>query len=114
MDGTGAGTGIGNPLSIVQAGESLPFVFDRGGDDVEGWTCILQVRQFAAINADDDPEIERVIELDSNDQWSGFLTSVETDGLLSRGIYRMVGVLTNLTTDEQEFVPVRFELTNSW
>ncbi len=110
MASTGAGTGIGNPLSIIGAGESLMFVFDRGGADVEGWACQLQVKKYPA----DTPEIDRLIELDSFGAWSGFLTSTETAALTQRGIYRMIGLLTNSTTNEQEQIPVRFQLNDTW
>ena len=110
MDSTGAGSGIGNPLSIIKAGESLDFIFDRGGQSVEGWLCQLNVLRFPGQT----PEISRFIELDDNSQWSGFLTSVETAGLLSRGIYRMVGLLTNSATNEEEQIPVRFQRNKAW
>ena len=107
MASTGAGSGIGNPLSIIQKGESLNFVFDRDGEDVDGWVCVLTVKKFQSSTA----EIERTIELDNNDQWSGFLTRIETAALISSGIYRMIGTLTNTSTNEKETIPVRFKVS---
>lgn len=106
----GAGDNIGNPLRIIRKGESLEFQFDRGDRPIDGWVCELQVRQFP----DSTAEITRTIPLDDNMVWSGTLTSTETAALSGSGIYRMVGVLTNATTGEQEQVVIRFQLGSTW
>lgn len=107
---TGAGVNVGNPMTIINAGESLDFSFDRGGLPVEDWICTLVVKQYPHSTA----EISRQIPIDEFEQWSGYLTSDETTALSSRGVYRMIGVLTNLITDEEEQIPIRFQLNDSW
>ena len=107
---TGAGVNIGNPLTIISAGESLDFAFDRGGLPVDGWICTLVVKQLPG----DTAEISRQIPLDDCQQWSGYLTTDETGALTQRGIYRMIGVLTNSITSEREEIPVRFQLNDAW
>lgn len=101
---------IGNPMAIITKGESLSFVFDRDGESVTGWVCTIKVLQ----NVADTPEIDRVIALDSNGQWSGFLTQTETAALTSTGIYRLIGVLTNATDDKEEQQIKRFQLNPAW
>jgi len=110
MSSTDATTTIGNPMTIVKAGESLPFVFDRGGESVSGWVCTLVVKQYPG----DTAEISRVIALDANNQWSGFLTSTETTALTGKGAYRMIGLLTH-AVDGKEYQDIkRFQLNNVW
>lgn len=97
-----------NKIAIVRQGESLPFTFDRGTESIEGWVCTIEVKNFT----DDTSSITRIIPAVGN-AWPGFLTSAET-ALLAVGLYRLIGVLTNSTTDEEEQVPIRFNITDSW
>lgn len=99
---------MGNEIRILRQGESLPFVFDRSGESIEGWVCTINVKVFA----DDTALISRVI-APVDRTWPGFLTSAET-GALNVGIYRLTGVLTNSTTDEEEQIPIRFNITDTW
>lgn len=99
-----------NKLVIVQEGESLPFKFDRGGASIEGWTCQIKVKQKPS----DLPDIDRNIPADNDDRaWSDFLTKTETLNLKT-GLWYITGVLSNLGTQEQEEIPVRFQVTKSW
>ncbi len=98
-----------NKLVVIQRGESLPFKFDRGGASIEGWVCVIKVKQFP----DDVPIIERTISADEDRAFSGFLTSTET-ALLLEGLWYLTGVLTNASTDELEEIPVRFKVSKSW
>lgn len=89
-------------------GESLDFVFDRGDETVSGWVCNIEVKQFT----DDTSLISREIpQVDR--EWPGFLTATETDAL-SPGTYRLIGVLTNAETDEEEQRLVRFKVSEGW
>jgi hypothetical protein len=96
-------------IEIIGKGDSLPFVFDRNGLDISGWICTLEVKQYPA----DVAIISRVI-TPTNGVWEGFLTSTETDTLTAGITYRMVAVLTNATTVEEEQVVVRFFMRVSW
>lgn len=100
---------MGNPMALIKRGESLPFLFDRDGQDVSGWVCTINVSQYPG----DTPEISRVVEPTGN-EWEGFLTSAETTALTKLGIWRLTGVLTNATTNERESVPVPFNLSEAW
>lgn len=93
---------------VVRKGESLPFVFDRGGESVVGWTCTIEVKKFPG----DTSLITRVIPL-VNNKWPGFLTSGETD-TLDPGPYRLIGLLENTGTNEEEQVILRFNITDTW
>ena len=98
-----------NKLVIIQKGESLPFKFDRGGFSIEDWVCVIKVKQKPV----DAPTIDRTITADDDQAFSGFLTMTETN-LLIEGLWYLTGILTNASTDEQEEIPVRFNVTKSW
>ena len=95
-------------ITVLRKGESLPFEFDRGDESIAGWVCTLQVRKYPG----DSAAISRVIPPDG-ETWPGFLTQAETSALAT-GVWRMIGVLTNSVTDEEEQVPLRFNITDSW
>lgn len=99
---------MGAIVPIRKSG-SVPFVFDRGDESIEGWVCTIKVKQFD----DDTALISRVI-TPADGVWSGFLTSTETAALTAGITYRLFGILTNATTDEAEQVETRFSLTASW
>ena len=98
-----------NKLIIIQQGESLPFKFDRGGASIEGFTCQIKVKQKPA----DIPDIDRTITADDDRAFSDFLTHTETLNLIA-GLWYLTGVLTSEGTDEQEEIPVRFQVSKSW
>jgi len=98
-----------NKLVVIQRGESLPFKFDRGGASIEQWTCVIKVKQ----KPDDLPDIARTIPSDDDRAFSGFLTRTETLNLIE-GLWYLTGVLTNVSTDEQEEIPVRFQVSKTW
>jgi len=95
-------------IEIIRKGGSLPFRFDRGDLTIEGWICNIRVKKFA----EDASDISRFIETRAGG-WPGLLTSTETTAL-SLGTYRLIGVLTNATTDEKEQILQRFNITESW
>ncbi len=101
---------MANEMTIIQQGESLPFVFDRSGKSIAGWVCTLVVKQLPA----DAALISRIIP-SRGSTWPGFLTSTETKDILTTlGQYRAIGLLVNASTGEEEQVPVRFHLTEAW
>jgi len=59
------------------------------------------------------PDIDRNIDADEDRAFSGFLTRSETLNLIE-GLWYITGVLTNVGTDEQEEIPVRFQVSQSW
>lgn len=102
---------------IVERGESIPFHFDRAGESLDDWVCRLIIKEFA----DDDALISRVIvrerppilsRVPPQEAWNGTVTSTETNSL-PLGLYRLIGLLTNSVTDEQEQIILRFNLTAS-
>lgn len=101
-------------IQSIRQGESLPFVFDRGGEDITGFVCTITVKQFPA----DSPSVNRVITPSSTENgelvWSGFLTSTETSALTAGGHYNLNASLVNATNDEEEAVPVRFQIAVTW
>ena len=101
---------MGNEITVVRKGESLPFVFDRAGESIDGWVCTIEVKKVPS----DSSLITRVITPDG-DTWPGFLTSTETSAL-AIGTYRLIGALTNSSTNEEEQITetTRFNITDSW
>lgn len=95
-------------IPIVRKGESLPFEFDRGDESIDGWVCLIEVKKLTA----DAALISRTI-TPTGTVWPGFLTATET-AALAVGLYRLIAVLTNATTDEEEQVLLRFNVTDSW
>lgn len=99
-------------ITPVRKGESFPFSFDLvgGSDDnsIDDWVCTIEVKKFPG----DTASISRVI-TPTGSVWSGFLTQAETSAL-AIGTYRLIGVLTNSTTDEEQQIPVRFNITDTW
>lgn len=95
-------------IDIIQQGESLPFVFDRDGEDIAGYTCLIEVKMLP----DDQAIISRVI-TPEEEQWKGFLTQTETMGL-EVGLYYLTAQLSNVGTDEEEQKPTRFQVSKAW
>jgi len=100
-----------NKLVRIQQGESLPFRFDRGGGEIEGWVCTIELKQFP-----DDVDIltgsGRIIDpVDLG--WPGFLTNTETSGL-AIGLFYLIASLVNLTSNELEQIPVRVSVSKKW
>ena len=93
----------------IRKGSSLDFTFDLDGEDPSGWTCVIKVKQFP----DDADSISRAIALDTNNQWSGFLTSTET-AALANGAWWLIAVLSNATTLEGRQIPERFQIVETW
>ena len=77
-------------ITTIRQGESLPFVFDRDGEDITGWTCLIEVKIFP----DDTAIISRTITPEGG-QWTGFLTQTETMGL-AVGLYYLTKNIPNL------------------
>ena len=95
-------------LVNIQAGESLPFEFDRAGNSITGWICTIDLKQFP----DDSSIVSRVVPSVVN-SWPGFLTQSETTGL-SAGLHYLNTKLVNVDNDEEEAIPVRFSITKAW
>ena len=102
---------MANPFAIVRKGESLNFVFDRDGESIDGWICTISVKTFPADTSAISPRVITPV----GRTWPGFLTSTETD-TLAIGDYRLIGLLTNATTneEEQETEFNRFNVTEAW
>lgn len=99
-----------NKIIRIQAGESLPFKFDRGGEDIDGWVCTITAKQYPGNTA----AINRIIPPDAQDKsWSGYLTADETSPL-AVGLWFLTGSLVNLSTNEMEQIPVRFGVAPAW
>jgi len=98
-----------NKLTRIQAGESLPFTFDRSGASLKDWTCQIFVKQ----KPDDIRAVDRQILSTNNFNFKGVLTSAETLNL-EDGVWQLVGLLQNIKTDEQEEIPIRFSVTKSF
>ena len=97
-----------NKIIRIHKGESLPFKFDRGGEDIDGWTCTITAKQYPG----DTASINRVIPAVGK-EWPGFLTSDET-GALAPGLWFLTGSLVNLANNEMEQIPVRFGVAPAW
>jgi len=95
-------------IEVTRKGESVPFSFDRGAESITGWACLVEVKKLPA----DTALVSRVITASSG-AWTGFLTSAETSAL-AVGLYRLIAVLTNATTNEEEQVTLRFNVTEPW
>ena len=98
-------------ITVIQQGEQLPFIFDRDGESIDGWVCTIEVHEFPG---DSVGFTARIIPPGpSGIAWPGFLTNAETV-LLTTRLYRLVGVLVNASTGQQEYPDVRFNVTEAW
>lgn len=95
-------------ITPVRQGESFDFSFGLDGESITDWVCTIEVKKFPG----DTASISRVI-TPTGSVWSGFLTQAETSAL-AIGTYRLIGVLTNSTMDEEQQIPVRFNITDTW
>ncbi len=95
-------------IKIIRQGGSLPFFFDLDGDSIEGWVCVITVRQFPSNPA----IITRTIPVGLRNSWTGQLSPAET-ALLDIGLYWLTGELTNAETGEEKEVPERFNVTEA-
>lgn len=101
---------MGFQIPIIRQGASLPFVFTPGIDQsTDDFVCTIKVKQFAA----DTALIDRIITA-TNNVWSGFLTSTETDTLAAGITYRLFAILTKSSTDEEDQIQSRFHITADW
>ena len=98
-------------IEPISQGESLEFTFALEDQDAEGWVLDIIVRQAT----DSTILIQRMIAEDEafRNVWSGFLTSTET-AALDPGTYRLIGLATNSTTDEERQIVRRFNVSKSW
>lgn len=101
-------------IKVIRQGESLPFVFDRGGEDITGFVCTIFVKQFPGNVS----SITRIIEPSVNEktgfgQFAGFLTQTETSAL-EIGLWIINAKLVKADTDEEEAIPVRFTIVVPW
>lgn len=101
---------------LVRQGESVPFTFARikpqaNTNPSSNWALSIFVKKYPK----DSAIIEREIEpLDGNaDFWQGFLTQTET-AALATGLYRLIGKMTNTVTNEEQQIPLRFNVSAAW
>lgn len=96
------------PITTIKQGESFPFTFNRGGEDISGWVCTINLKQYP----DDTPIIKRTITA-TDDEWSGTLTNQDTKNL-DINQYMLIANITNATTGEKEVDIDRFYVSKSW
>ena len=95
--------------TVIRQGGSLPFVFDRDGEDITDFVCEISVKRFP----DDVSLIPPRIIPPVNDEWPGFLSQTET-APLAVGIHFIIAKLTNSITDEERQIPERFTVSKAW
>jgi hypothetical protein len=103
------GTKMSNRIELIKQGESLPFEFNLNGESTSGWICTIDVREYPKSTS----LISRVIPTTTGYGWTGYLTSTET-AALPEGTYRLTGIATNATNDEERQQPVRFTVSQPW
>jgi len=98
---------------VIRIGGSLPFCFDRSDLSLSDWVLTITVKDFPSDSTSQITarEIERV-----GTAWPGFLTSTETAsfGVTSELPKFLIGNLVNLSTDEQQTIPLRFRVVPAW
>ena len=95
-------------MQTVRQGQSLPFAFDLDGDDITGYVCTIEAKQFPA----DAASVSRVIQ-PTNSEWVGLLTSTETAALTSLGEWALIAKITNASTDAEVVKTKRFHLAEA-
>jgi len=95
--------------TIIRQGGSLPFVFDRDGEDITDFVCEVSVKRFP----DDTSFITPRIIPPVGKEWPGFLAQAET-APLAVGMYFLIAKLTNSITDEERQIPERFQVSKAW
>ncbi len=100
-------------IASVREDGSLPFIFDRSGLDLAGWTLNVFVKQFPEGDVLIAP---RLVEPTDQLVWEGYLTSTETSVLPpNTGTpYYLIGLMTNPSTDEKEEDVLRFHVGTRW
>ncbi len=101
---------MGNAVQQFDIGDSIPFVFDRAGESLDGWICTINVKVYPG----DATLVSRTITA-SGDEWPGFLTQTETEAF-SEGDYRLIAKFVKASTDEQESSSqdMRFRLSTAY
>lgn len=99
---------MASQMNTVRKGGSLPFVFNRDGESIDGWTCTIKVKKFPG----DAASVSRVIESVDN-EWPGYLTSTETDALTPNGEWMLFGEITNASEDREQTPIIRFSLSEA-
>ena len=94
------------PLNQIKKGEYYDFSFDREGEDIAGWVCTINLKQYP----DDTSTIKRTI-TPTNDKWSGTLSNNDTKNL-NVGQYLLIANLTKGT--EKEVKTDRIYIGKSW
>ena len=95
--------------TIIRQGEDLEFVFDLGGDDITGWICRMGVKETL-----DSPVLTtRIIPPSSSgNEWPSALNSDDTE-LYNVGHHLLIGLLVNLSTDQQRQIKKRFHVSQA-
>ena len=99
-----------SPMSIssIKQGESFDYSFDREGEDITGWVCVINLKQYP----DDTPIIKRTI-TPTDDAWSGTLTNQDTKSL-AVAQYMLIANITNAATGKKEVQIDRFYVGKGW
>ena len=100
-------------IQVIRQGESLPFSFDRSGEPLTGFTCTIFVKQFPDEVAAITRVIPETVDSNGNAVWAGFITQTESS-VLPLGLWNITGKLQNISTDEEEAPPIRFQVTKAW
>jgi len=93
----------------VKQGESFPFEFDRGGESLAGWTCLLEVKRF---KSDSTSLVSRLVTAVGN-KWPTFLTQTETAAFVV-GHHVILGQLSKTSTDEEEQKKLTIHVLEAW
>jgi hypothetical protein len=99
---------VSSAIPTIPRGASYRFAFDRAGDDISGWVCLIELKRFP----DDPALISRILQPEGN-IWKGVLTPAET-GSLDINLYYLTAKLTNATLDEVEEIPSRMRISKAW
>ena len=101
---------MGNEVNMHDVGDSIPFVFDRAGQSLDGWVCTIFVKTFPG----DVTLVDRIITA-AGTVWEGFLTSTET---LAMGVgdFRLIAKMVKAATDKRETASQvnRFRLSEAY
>lgn len=95
--------------TVIQRGDSLPFVFDRDGETIDDWLCTIHVKEFP-----DDTALITQIVVPVNRTWPGLLTSTQINLLTGGKQYFLIGELVNSVTDEKEKPVIKFYVSGKW
>jgi len=95
---------------ICKQGESSPTItFDRNGESLAGWTCLMEVKRF---KSDSSALVSRLVTAVGN-EWPTFLTQTET-AAFDVGHHVILGKLSKTATDEEEQKKLTIHISEAW